>query len=113
MVDKFDPNLLKKTLLQATNAAGKAMFHKGHEAFSVKIRPDSKVPPAKFIPDPLIPGGHKAHPVTIAAMRKDIFTAGEEMFADLEQMYLCESCQNDIDLQFWIFCPHCEAQVKL
>jgi|SRR5690606_33797070 len=111
--DPFDPENSLKKLKSATNAAGKSHFDiTGVEEIKVQIRPDSTVRPAMFLPDPLIPGGYKAHPVTIRAMRKDIFAAGNELFEDLEDLITCESCQHEIDRQFWVFCPYCEAKFR-
>lgn len=114
MNDKHDPNKLLEKLTEATNAGGKSHFNiAAREDIQVQIRPDSTVRPAMFLPDPLIPGGYKAHPVTIRALRKDIFAAGEELFEDLEDLITCESCQHQIDRQFWHFCPYCEAKFKI
>ncbi|MCK5074423.1 MAG: hypothetical protein KAQ98_13415 [Bacteriovoracaceae bacterium] len=74
----------------------------------VNIRPNKSISPGKFKKDPFTPGGYLAHPNTIRAVRKEIFMAGEE-FIDLEKIYVCESCHNKVDLQFWHFCPYCEA----
>jgi hypothetical protein len=101
------------TLRQATNAGGKPNFNLGGvEKISVHLRPDNTVRPAMFVPDPLLPGGYKAHPVTLAALKKDIFAAGSELFEDLEDLVTCESCQQQIDRQFWHFCPFCEAKFR-
>lgn len=90
------------------NAVDQPLLNKEHQEFEVPIRPDKSVSPAKFLPDPFIPGGYKAHPTTIRAMRKDLFVAGLEGFEDVEQLYTCQSCHNELDLQFWVFCPFCE-----
>lgn len=79
------------------------------EIVKVQLRPKESMDRGLFWPDPLIPGGYIAHPVTIRAVRKDIFMAGEE-FIDLEVLYQCYSCKKEIDLQFWHFCPYCESQ---
>lgn len=78
------------------------------EEFKVNIRPDKSVSPGMFKPDPFIQGAYKAHPITIKALKKDIFMGGDE-FCDLEDLYKCLSCSKEIDLQFWHFCPYCEA----
>jgi hypothetical protein len=111
--DDFDPNNVKDKLKLIKNAADQAHFSVNRpEEIKVQVRPDSKVRPAVFLPDPLIPGGFKAHPVTIRAMRKEIFAAGSELFEDLEQIYQCESCKESLDVQFWHFCPYCEAPFR-
>ena len=107
--DKFDPNTLEEKLKKATNAANKAQFDPNYEEIKVNIRPDDQMSPGKFKPDFLSPGHYKAHPLTIRAMRKDIFSAGSDEFLDLEKSYICENCNTELDLQFWHFCPYCEA----
>lgn len=107
----FDPNNVYKKIQNVLLEHEKQVFDMGGmEEIKVQIRPNAQVEPAKFIPDPMIPGGYIAHPTTIRAIRKDIFLAGEE-FEELEKLYVCESCNREIDLQFWLFCPYCEAQI--
>lgn len=111
MSDRFDPNILYEKLMQTKNAVEKQHFQASPEqVVQVKIRPDNNVAPAMFLPDPLIPGGYKANPVTIAAMRKDIFVAGDDEFADLEDITNCSRCNKELDRQFWYFCPYCEQK---
>ncbi len=99
-----------RKLMQATSATGHAHFQKEPDQdFKVNIRPDTSVSPGMFKADPLQPGGYKAHPTTIAALRKDIFVGGSDEFIDLEKPYTCTGCQKELDLQFWFFCPFCEA----
>lgn len=76
----------------------------------VKIRPDNNIRPAMFVPDPFIPGAYKANPVTIRALRKDLNFADVELL-DTQKLYTCISCNTKIDLQYWIFCPHCEKSL--
>lgn len=100
-----------KKLMAATNAVGAPHFApKEQEKYQVNIRPDNSISPGMFKPDPLNPGHFKAHPTTIAAMRKDIFVGGSDEFVDLEQSYICQSCKKELDVQFWLFCPYCEAK---
>lgn len=109
--DRFSPEKLFQQIEPLTNVANKPLINLSTpQEIKVNIRPDPKVPAAKFIPDPLLPGGWKAHPTTIRAMRKDLFMVGEG-FEDLEVLYQC-SCGQVIDLQFWIFCPYCEESLK-
>jgi len=108
----FDPNNLYSKLLEATNAA--SMQHLSStpsEVHQVQIRVDESIGPAMFKPDPFIPGGYKANSLTIRAMRPDVFVGGDEMFEDLEVMYNCIKCNKELDLQFWKFCPYCEAHI--
>lgn len=79
---------------------------------SVSLRPNNAVSLGMFRPDPLIPGGYIAHPVTLRALKKDIFAVGDELFEDLAQPYTCERCASALDRQFWHFCPYCEAHFK-
>lgn len=108
---KFAPQNMYEQLQAATNAVGQAHFAlDDQEDIKVQIRPNKDVALAKFKADPLIPGGYIAHPTTIRAMRKDIFVAGDSLFEDLELIYSCTNCNHKLDLQFWTFCPYCEAQ---
>ena len=112
-----DQKELEKRLQQlklATNAGGKEHFNIQQAVdIQVSLRPDKAIKPAMFVPDPLLPGSFKAHPVTIAALRKNIFAAGNELFEDLEDLVTCEGCQQQLDRQFWYFCPFCEAKFKI
>ncbi len=104
----FSSDNIIETAKNLSNAAGLPLVNlDAPEEYHVSIRPDNSVAPAKFIPDPLIHGGWKAHELTIRAMRKEIFTIGEG-FEDLEKLYTCR-CGQTLDLQFWNFCPFCEA----
>ena len=97
-------------LMQATNAANAPHFgNQPEEEFNVRIRRDDNVSPGMFKPDPLNPGHYKAHELTIKAMRKDLFFGGSDEFVDLERPYTCVSCGQNLDIQFWTFCPYCEA----
>ena len=101
---------MEEKLKRAKNAAGKAQFSPDYEEVKVQINPDENISPGMFKPDFLRPGHYKAHPTTIRAMRKEIFSAGSDEFLDLEKSYICISCNKTLDLQFWTFCPYCEAQ---
>lgn len=110
---KFDSESVKKKLSTYTNAANTALFDmEKYQETKVQIRADSSVLPALFKPDLLHPGHYKAHPNTIRAMRKDLFMGGED-FIDLEVMVECVSCKKNLDLQFWKYCPYCEAELKM
>ena len=95
--EKHDPHSQLKKLKSYSNAANLPLFN-------------SVPSPAKFIPDPLQTNVFRAHPVTIRAMRKELFMGGEN-FVDLECLRICDSCKHEIDLQFWKFCPYCEASI--
>jgi hypothetical protein len=81
------------------------------QVFSVNIRPDPKVAIGLFVPDNLIPGGHKAHPDTIRAMRKDLFVSDPDLL-DRSHPYTCDGCKHELDLQFWLHCPYCGKEFK-
>ncbi len=107
--EKHDPQSQFEKLKSYSNAANLPLFNSDyHETYNVQIIPDTKIEPAKFIPHPLKPNVFTAHPVTIRAMRKELFMGGED-FVDLECLKNCASCKQLIDLQFWQFCPYCEA----
>jgi hypothetical protein len=109
---KHDPQSQLEKLKTYTNAANLPLFHTDyHQTYQVKITPDTSVARAKFIPDPLKTNEYRAHPITIRAMRKELFMGGVD-FVDLETLYTCQSCKEEIDLQFWQFCPFCEASIK-
>jgi hypothetical protein len=106
----FETQAQFERLQNAKNAVEERMFAPTPEAeIKVQIFPDKSVSPAKFIPNKTMPGTYRAHPVTIRAMRQDLFAgANNELFADLEYNIKCDSCKSIIDVQFWKFCPYCE-----
>lgn len=109
---KHDPESQLKKLKTYGNAANLPLFETDyHETHKVNIIPDKSVAPAMFIPDKLDPKKFRAHPTTIRAMRKDLFMGGED-FVDLECLITCASCKTELDLQFWQFCPYCEASFQ-
>ncbi len=110
--ERHDPQSQFEKLKSYKNAANLPLFNENyHETHQVNILPDTSIAPAKFIPDPLRPNRFRAHPITIRAMRKELFMGGED-FVDLECLHVCASCKHEIDLQFWQFCPYCEASIK-
>jgi len=107
--ERHDPQSQFEKLKSYSNAAKLPLFNTDyHETYNVQIIPDTGIARAKFIPDALRPNVFLAHPVTIRAMRKELFMGGED-FVDLECLRDCASCKQQIDLQFWSFCPFCEA----
>ncbi len=112
MKRNFDANENLELLKNERNIAGRAMYQtsSASQEVQVQIFPDKSVTPAKFIPNKTIPGTFRAHPVTIAAMRADLFAnMYDEAFEELSQSITCSGCQSSVDKQFWKFCPHCEA----
>ena len=100
-----------KKLKSATNAAGLSHFNlERYQETKVQLIPDPSISLGKFKASILVEGAYMAHPTTIRAMKKDIFAAGNELFEDLEDIIECSSCRQQIDRQFWYFCPYCEAQ---
>jgi hypothetical protein len=85
--------------------------HEKPENIKIKLRVDETISPGRFKADPIIPGGHVANSLTIRAMRTDLFVFGDE-FEDLEAIYTC-GCGQEIDVQFWKFCPFCASDFKL
>lgn len=79
------------------------------EDIKVKIRVEENVAPAKFRPDPLVPGGYIANSLTIKAMRADIFVLGDSL-DDLSATHQCP-CGQELDVQFWKLCPYCSRAV--
>lgn len=107
--NQHDPHSQFEKLKTYTNAANTQLFDMDmHETHQVNVIPDKSVRPAMFIPDKLDPKKFRAHPTTIRAMRKDLFMGGED-FVDLECLITCASCKTELDVQFWQFCPYCEA----
>lgn len=109
---QLDDNQIANYLKELKNAAKKPLLQTSqHLQEQVNIRPNKSVSTGKFKPDPLLPGGYIAHPQTIAALKKNIFMAGDS-FEDLEQLIECEGCKHHIDQQFWSFCPYCGEKFR-
>lgn len=80
-------------------------IHKPQEA-QLEIRVDNKVPHGKFVPSKAISHLWYASEQTFRAMKKDLFVTGESI-DELIDHYQCHNCKNDLDRQFWYFCPFC------
>ncbi len=107
----LDPNKALEIIREIENMAGQPNFDLiQREDIQVKIRVNEDVGPAKFRPDPLIPGGYIANSLTVRAMRPDIFVLGESL-EDFSAPYEC-ACGEDLDVQFWKFCPFCAREIK-
>lgn len=105
---------IRKQLEKAKNIANRPHFDLNNwETSQVQIIPDTLVSPGKFKQDTKKNNVYYAHPTTIKAMKKNIFVAGQQPFEDLEIMHICESCKTELDIQFWHFCPFCEAKFPL
>jgi hypothetical protein len=106
LINKSEDEIIEY-LKQLENAVGKPHLQmQQHQDFKVNIHPDTKISPAMFKPSKVVAGEYFAHPLTIAALKKNIFMAGDE-FEDLEIPHQCESCNTQLDVQFWHFCPYC------
>lgn len=88
----------------------KQVFNTSPETAQVAIRPDKKISLGMFKPHPFLQETYLAHPTTIRAMKKNLFMAGND-FEELEDLCTCTSCRQNIDRQFWHFCPYCETQL--
>ena len=109
--EKFDLNQAYETLKLLENAAGVPHLNTGGvEEKKVQILPDKSISRGNFKIHPFLENTYKAHPITIRAMRRDLFAAGMELFVDLEQLTQCQSCKSELDRQFWLFCPYCEEK---
>lgn len=109
--EKFDLNQAYEDLKALENAAGVPHLNTGAvEEQQVQILPDKSISQGNFKAHPFLENTYKAHPITIRAMRKDIFAAGTDLFVDLEQLTQCQSCKKELDRQFWFFCPYCEEK---
>ncbi|HXH31025.1 MAG TPA: hypothetical protein VNJ01_09455 [Bacteriovoracaceae bacterium] len=108
----LDPHKALEVIKKIENMAGLPAFDlSDRQDIKVKIRVSEQVGPGKFKPDPLIPGGYVANSLTVRAMRPDIFVLGNSL-EDFSASYLC-SCGQEIDVQFWYFCPFCAREFKL
>jgi hypothetical protein len=101
------PDQLKQVIGILESAVGSQAYDvHNFQDTKFEIRGDEKVTPGKFRNDPLIPGGYVAHPLTIRAMRKNILMAGNDL-NETAIPYQCHQCSEDLDAQFWHFCPIC------
>ena len=79
---------------------------------TVRLIPDEKIAPSLFKPSQIEPNVYYATSLTIRAVKKDIFMAGDG-FEDLEMIRPCLDCGKNLDLQFWKFCPFCEGKIAV
>lgn len=107
-----DPNKVQNYINELEASIGQPLWDlENRQDVTVKIRVNESVPPAMFKPDPLLPGGYIANSLTIKAMRPDIFVLGESD-DDLSSSYHC-ACGQELDIQFWKFCPYCSRAFNL
>ena len=92
--------------LDAYGRKAYALDHKREE--TIQILPDESVSASNFKPHPEIAGAFLAHPLTIRAMKKDIFILGDDIeFTDIQ----CSSCSHHFEKQCWNLCPFCGADI--
>jgi len=105
----LDPNKALDKIREIENTIGQPNFDLDQrEDIKVQIRVNEEVGPARFRPDPLIPGGYIANSLTIRAMRPDIFVLGDSL-EDFSAPYEC-ACGENLDIQFWKICPFCARE---
>jgi hypothetical protein len=109
MSNRFDEDAVKAKIASLTNAANLALCDQHTQDFQVRLLPDNSLAPARFKKILDYPPTYLAHPVTIRAVRPDLFTAGE-CLEDFAIVHCCFGCKQEIDIQFWKFCPFCERQ---
>lgn len=75
---------------------------------SIQILPDDSVSPAKFKAHAHLANTFIAHPLTIRAMKKDIFILGDDIeFHNIE----CIQCSKHFEKECWNLCPYCGADI--
>jgi hypothetical protein len=91
-----------------TNAANLPLVSLQPVSTQLQLIPDPNIATGRFKADLLQPQRYYAHPITIRAVRKEIFSVGD-CLEDLALEYACSGCKKMLDWQFWHFCPHCET----
>jgi uncharacterized CHY-type Zn-finger protein len=76
---------------------------------SVHIEVDNSVAPGQFKPHPSLQGYWYASRQTFQAMKKDIFSIGDDI-DEFSEVIICEDCKSEVDKQFWHHCPYCETK---
>ncbi len=102
--------IVEKVLRETKGANEKRFFADKSQEVKVTLLKDSSISPAKFKKHPFLVHHFYAHPDTIRALRSDLFLLGGD-FIDLEKPFQCLSCKFDLDLQFWLKCPRCGAEL--
>ncbi len=70
----------------------------------IKVLPKSNVTLAKFVKAKDSDNTYFAHPETIKAMKKDIFTSNDLLQSDATP---CSHCQQLLHSGMWEYCPYC------
>lgn len=107
--DKIERQLQK--IRSETHFTGQNRFNTHYcEEFKLHFIIDEKMAPARFLPDPTKKNTWVCSSQTYRALRKEIFSAGEEFFSELETRP-CENCSKLLDTDFWWHCPHCGKEI--
>lgn len=81
------------------------------EKIEFKVHIDNSLPHGRFFPFESKPNEWKATKQTYSAMKKNIFALGDDI-DELKRPYTCESCNTNLDMQFWHFCPYCGQKFR-
>ena len=100
----------KAHLESLKNAGDKPLLQNSPQIESVRLLVDENVSPGMFRRQPGSVNVFYANSLTIRAVKKDLFMAGDG-FEDLQRITQCHSCSKTIDQQFWSFCPYCEGKL--
>ncbi|MBF0300847.1 MAG: hypothetical protein HQK51_19210 [Oligoflexia bacterium] len=105
-------NEIYNELTHITHDGGHNVYDLNQEQkFDLSLFADDKIAPGLFKPDQSNPQKFYANSLTIRALKKNILLAGED-FDEFAEIYVCEKCNKELDLQFWHFCPFCETQFR-
>ena len=74
------------------------------EIHQIKILPKPSISVAKFVKAKDSEYTYFAHPHTIKAMKKDIFTTNDLLQAE---PIACAHCQQLLHQNMWQYCPYC------
>lgn len=80
------------------------------QTINVTLLPNNQMAPALFKPIDRDNNVYEAHPLTIRAVKPEIFATDNDL-TDFSEEYYCFGCKQKIDLQFWKFCPYCEHKI--
>lgn len=70
----------------------------------IKVLPKTNISIAKFVKAKDIDHTYFAHPETIKAMKKNIFTSNDLLQSDTTP---CGHCQQLLHSGMWEYCPYC------
>ena len=84
----------------------KVYDHLNPENHKLEMVPSEKVKTGLFKPIPGKPQHFHVHPLTLKALKKDLFVTDLEL-SDYALEVPCGKCDQKYDLQFYNHCPHC------